>query len=134
MSSMTSMIRVTMQTLPRSVHRFTAEQFGETIIIRLQRRALDSRFSRRDRRCVEMLLTRHPRLILDLAEVATTNGTGLEMIADWVSCADSAGNSLVLAHCSRQILALMKILGISRIARVASSLTDAFECFQAGRS
>jgi anti-anti-sigma regulatory factor len=111
----------------RTGPRFTAEQSGDTVIIRLQRHALDSQFSRRDRRDVEALLTTHSRLILDLSAIATTNGTGLEMIADWISCADSAGNSLVLAHCSRQIVSLMSILRRSHVARVVPSVNEATE-------
>ncbi len=96
----------------RTGPRFTAEKSGHAIVIRLHRHALDSRFSRRDRRALEALLASHPRLILDLNAVATINGSGLEMIADWINSADSAGNSLVLAHCSRQVVALMSILGV----------------------
>lgn len=95
----------------------------------MQRRALDSRFSRRDSRDVEKLLTKHSRVILDLRAVATTNGSGLEMIAGWISCAESAGNSVVLAHCSRQIVSLMNILRTSQAARVVPSVSDAFACF-----
>jgi anti-anti-sigma factor len=113
----------------RTGARFTAEQSGDAVIIRLHRHALDSRFSRRDRRALETLLSTHPRLILDLNAVATINGTGLEMVADWTSYADSAGNSLVLVQCSRQVMSLMNILGASQVARVAPSVSDAIHYF-----
>jgi anti-anti-sigma factor len=117
----------------RTSPRFTAEHSGDAIIIRLHPHALDSRFSRRDRRALEALLATHPRLILDLNAVATINGTGLEIIADWTNYADSAGNSLVLAQCSRQVMSLMSILGASQVARVAPSVSDAVHYFDAIR-
>jgi anti-anti-sigma factor len=117
----------------RTGARFTVEQSGDAVIIRLHRHALDSRFSRRDRRALETLLSTHSRLILDLNAVATINGTGLEMIADWTSYADSAGNSLVLVQCSRQVMSLMSILGASQVARVAPSVSDAIHYFDAIR-
>jgi len=109
--------------------RFDTEQTGDGTIIRLHSRALDSRFSRRDRRTLEILLTKYSRLILDLSAVATVNGTGLEMIADWIAAADSAGNSLVLAHCSRQVVSLLNIFGLSHVARVAPGVSEPIQCF-----
>lgn len=120
-----------MPILMRTSPRFTAEQSGGVVVIRLQRHALNSRFSRRDRRHLETLLAGHSRLVLDLNAVATINGNGVEMLADWIGCADSAGNSLVLAHCSKQVLSLMGILGVSQVARVAPSVSDAVRCFDA---
>lgn len=116
-----------MSPVMRTGPRFSAEQSGDAIIIRLHRRALDSRFSKRDRRALETLLGMHSRLILDLKGIATINGTGLEMIADWINYADAAGNSLVLTNCSKQVTSLMNILGVSQIARVAPNLSAAID-------
>jgi anti-anti-sigma regulatory factor len=117
----------------KAASQFTAEQYGNTLIIRLKLRCLDSRLSERDRRQVSDLLPKHRQVVLDFAEVATTNGAGLDMIADWVKLVHSAGNALVLAHCSAPILSLLGILRISRTVPVVSSVQDALGYFEVGQ-
>jgi len=117
----------------RTASQFTAEQFGNTVIIRLKLRCLDSRFSERDRRQVGDLLAKHRQVVLDFAEVATTDGTGLDMIADWVKFVQAAGSALVLAQCSAPILSLLGILRISKFVPVADNWRDALVHFEAGQ-
>ena len=117
----------------RTGSQFTAGQSGNTLIIRLKLRCLDSRLSERDRRQVSDLLPKHRQVVLDFAEVATTNGAGLDMIADWVKLVHSAGNALVLAECSGPILSLLGILRISRTVPVVSSVHDALGYFEVGQ-
>jgi anti-anti-sigma regulatory factor len=116
----------------RTASHFTAEQFGNTVIIRLKPRCLDSRFSERDRREVGDLLARHCQVVLDFAEVATTNSSGLVMIADWVKFVQSTGNPFVLAQCSGPILSLLSIL--RRYVPVVSSWRDALVCFDVSQN
>jgi anti-anti-sigma regulatory factor len=118
----------------RTASQFTAEQFGNTVIIRLKLRCLDSRFSERDRREVGDLLARHGQVVLDFAEVATTDSIGLQMIAEWVKFVQSAGSSLVLAQCSGPILSLLGVLRISRFVPVVSHWREALVCFEAGQN
>ena len=103
------------------------------MIIRLKLRCLDSRFSERDRRQVGDLLAKHRQVVLDFAEVATTDGTGLDMIADWVKFVQAAGSALVLAQCSAPILSLLGILRISKFVPVADNWRDALVHFEAGQ-
>jgi anti-anti-sigma regulatory factor len=116
----------------RTGAQFSAEQSGDTVVIRLKLRCLDSRFSERDRRQVYDLLAKHRRVVLDFAEVATTNGNGLDLIADWVKFVQSAGTALVLAQCSGPILSLLGVLRISRAVPVVATMRDALACFEAG--
>jgi anti-anti-sigma regulatory factor len=117
----------------RTGAQFTAEQCGDTVVIRLKLRCLDSRLSERDRRQVHDLLATHRQVVLDFAEVAATNGTGLEMIADWVKFVHSAGTALVIAQCSGPVLSLLGVLRISRAVPVVATLRDALACFDGGQ-
>jgi anti-anti-sigma regulatory factor len=117
--------------LIRTAFQFSAEQFGNTIVIRLKLRCLDSRFSKRDRRAVGDLLAKHSCVVLDFAEVVNTDSSGLQIIAEWVKFVQSAGIALVFAQCSGPILSLLGILRISRFVPVVSHWRDALVCFEA---
>ena len=121
------------QTVPiKNGSQFIAEQAGNTLIIRLKLHSLDSRLSERERYQVNELLAKYRQVIVDFADVATTNGTGLDVIADWVRFVRSAGNALVLAQCSAAIVSLLRVLRISRVVPVIASLRDALDYFEHG--
>ena len=111
---------------------YSAELSGKVMVIRLRRSSLKSRFPDRGRREVDDLLTVHRQVVLDLAEITTTAGMGLQVIVEWIKVSQSAGNVLVLAQCSRQMLSLLGILRISREVAVLANLQDAFAHFEAG--
>jgi anti-anti-sigma regulatory factor len=113
--------------------QFTAEESGNTVIIHLKPKSLDARLSERDRLQVTDLLVKYRQVVVDFAEIGTTNGTGLEMIADWIKFVQSAGNALVLAQCSRHIHSLLGILRISRVVPVVASLREALAYFEVGQ-
>jgi len=119
-------------TLIRNGSQFIAEQCGSTLIIRLKLQTLHARLSERDRYQVSELLARYSQVIVDFADVATSNSTGLDMIADWVKFVRSSGNALVLAQCSKPILSLLGILQISRVVPVIANLRDALDYFEIG--
>ena len=120
-------------TIPiRNGSQFIAEQSGSTLIIRLKLKSLHARLSERDRHQVSELLVKYQQVIVDFADVATSNSTGLDMVADWVKLVRSAGNALVLAQCSNPILSLLGILQISRVVPVIASLRDALNYFELG--
>jgi ABC-type transporter Mla MlaB component len=113
----------------RTASHFTAEQFGNTVIIHLKPRCLGSRFCERDRREVGDLLARHHQVGLDFADVATADGSGLVMIADWLKFVQAKGSPLVLAQCTEPILWLLGASPISKHLPVVSSWREGLLCF-----
>jgi anti-anti-sigma regulatory factor len=123
-----------MRTTPvKDASQFTAEESGSAVIIRLKPQILDSRLSERDRSQLNDLLAKYRQVVLDFAEVATTEGAGLNVITDWINLVQSAGRALVLAQCSRPIISILAILRISRVVPVVASLRDALAYFEAGQ-
>ncbi len=121
------------QTIPiKSGSQFIAEQSGHTLIIRLKLNSVDSRLSERERYQVNELLAKYSQVIVDFSDVATTNATGLSVVADWVKFMRSTGNALVLARCSAAIQSLLGVLRISRVVPVLASLRDALDYFERG--